>query len=95
MNIRTFYGIDTSRVLADNFSSYTATENCFFVGMIAHSQSNERFDLYIDNVQIIAFYKYNTLTVSLPVVVPVAKGQKISLNDIVGSPSRKVYGAYS
>lgn len=92
-DIKTFYGIDTSRVLANNFYSYTATENCYFVGTIAHDQDNVRMAVYIDDVLLFDFYKYNNLTVSLPVVFPIVKGQVVALDNVVGTPTRVIYGA--
>lgn len=61
--------------------------------MIAHDQVNVRMAVYIDNVKIFEFYKYDTLTVSLPVVFPIVKGQVVALDNVVGTPTRVIYGA--
>lgn len=46
-------GIDVSNILASNFSTYTATQDCFIK---AHVDSGDNFS--IDNVQIQNVYAY-------------------------------------
>ena len=77
-----FRGIDTTNIVQNYITSgtYTATEDCYAVGRIRCSTAQQVAVVYIDGVEVSA----TGLTSSIPLFLPVKKGQTVSFNNVFG-----------
>lgn len=75
-----FKGIDTTKIVQTYITSgtYTATKDCYAIGRIRCSTSGNIAIVYIDGVEVYA----TGITSSIPILIPMKKGQKISFNNM-------------
>ena len=80
--------IHSENVPIGNIANYTATQNCFVVYELTSSTTPSK--IYIDDVLVSYYYNSDTPSIQSS-IIPLKKGQKLTLEATGGACGYKIY----